>query len=126
MRGGAAVNPYAILAALALCGAMVGGAYWQGRKDGAAGEIATRAREDKAREQTREAAIQGAAQAISTIKVQHRTITQEVQREVLVQPQYRDCAHSPDGLRNINAALTGAAQAQPAGVGVVPGADAPR
>lgn len=119
------MSPWLILAALVTAGAMTSGAYWQGRKDGAAGEIATQAREDAIAQRATDAAVTAAAQAISSIKVQHRTITQEVEREIRETPVYVDCRHSPDQLQRINAALTGATDPKPAGGGVVPRAGAP-
>lgn len=117
---GAALNPWLILAALGLVGALTGGAYYQGRQDGEAKIVAQEARERELVAEAVDAANNTAAQAISAIKVQHRTVTQEVQREVLTVPQYVDCRHSDSGLRNINAALTGATQASAPGSGVVP------
>lgn len=38
------------------------------------------------------------AGAIAKIKVEHRTIKQEVQREILEKPVYRDCRSGPDGV----------------------------
>lgn len=101
------MNPWLLLGIGAAWVGSVGAAGWWCYGAGKDAELATQAREDKAREQTREAAMQGAALAISTIKVQHRTITQEVQRDVVAVPQYRECAHSPQTLESINAALTG-------------------
>ncbi len=120
------MNPWLILAGLVLAAALTGGAYRQGREDGEAKIEAQQARENSIAAKATEAAASAAARAISAIKVQNRTITQEVQREVIDRPVYRDCLHSPDQLRNINAALTGASVPEPAGSGVVPGTDTPR
>lgn len=116
------MNPWAILGAVLLVGALVGGAYRQGREDGEARIVAQEAREREIAAEAVDAANAAAAQAISAIKVQQRTITQEVQRDVLEKTVYRDpgCKHDADSLRRINAALTGAAGPEPAGGGVVP------
>lgn len=70
------------------------------------------------------AAQQGAASAIAAQQPINRTIVQKVQREIIETPVYRDCKHSPDGLRGVNAALTG--RAEPAGGGELPGAQPAR
>ena len=54
-----------------------------------------------------EAAQQAAAQEIAKIDIRHTTIRQKVQRETIEKPVYRDCSHSPDGLRLVNQALSG-------------------
>lgn len=122
------MSPLALLAIVLAAGAMTGAAYWQGRQDGENHIVAQQKREDAIAEKATAAAAQAAASAISAIKVQNRTITQEVQRDVLEKTVYRDpdCRHDADSLRNINAALTGAYVPEPAGSGVVPGTDAAR
>ena len=76
--------------------------------------------------QAAEAAASAAAVEIRNIRVQHRTVTQEVQREILERPVYRDagCSHSPEQLQRINAAITDGAASGPAGPGLVPAAGA--
>lgn len=122
------MSPWVILGAVLLASALTGGAYYQGRQDGEARIVAQEAREREIAAEAVDAANAAAAQAISAIKVQHRTITQEVERHVIESPVYRDpgCRHDADGLRNINAALTGAARSEPAGSGVLPGTDTAR
>jgi len=122
------MSPWAILAIVLAAGAMTGGAYMRGREDGENKIVAQQAREDAIAAKATEAAASAAAYAISAIKVQHRTIQQEVQRDVIEKPVYRDpgCMHDADSLRRINAALTGVASPEPAGSGVMPGTDAPR
>jgi hypothetical protein len=114
------MSPWLILGLFVAAGALGGGSYWQGRQDGEAKIVAQEAREREIAAVAVDAAMNASAQAISAIKVQHRTITQEVQREVAERVVYRECLHSPDGLRNINAAITGHAQPEPTGSGVVP------
>jgi hypothetical protein len=116
------MSPWFILASVGLVGALTGGAYWQGRQDGEAKIVAQEAREREIAAEAVDAALNASAQAIGAIKVQHRTITQEVQRDVIEKPVYRDpgCRHDADSLQRLNAALIGAARPQPAGSGVVP------
>lgn len=119
------MNPWVILGALLAAAGACWYSYGTGREHQRNECEATAARERQVAQAAADAAASAAAGAISRIKVQHRTITQEVQREVLVQPQYRDpgCSHSPEQLQRLNAALTGA-RPEPAGRGLVPRADA--
>lgn len=117
------MNPYTLLGGVLLWVASIAAAGWWSYGAGRDSEIASQAREDRTAAVATEAAASAAAHAISQIKVQHRTVTQEVQREVLERPVYRDCVHSPDQLQRINAALTGS-RPEPAGGGLVPPAGA--
>lgn len=121
------MNPWAILVALAVAAGGCWYSYSAGREHQRNECEATAARERDIGQAAADRAASAAAGAIAAIKVQHRTITQEVQREVLERPVYRssDCSHGPEQLQRINAALTGAASAaEPAGRGLVPRADA--
>jgi hypothetical protein len=113
----------ALVAALLAVGVLTGGAYWQGRRDGADGEKATQAREDDVVRIASAAAAASAAEAISKIRVRNTTIQNEVQREISERVVYRDCVHSPEQLQRINAALTGA---ESAGAGGMPASGAAR
>jgi len=66
----------------------------------------TTAREERVAQLAGSAAAERAAEAISKLKVTHETIRQNTLREVVERAVYRDCRHSPDGLRDVNAALT--------------------
>lgn len=77
---------------------------------------------EAARVATREAAQQGAADAISKIEIKQVTIRQAIETRIRDVPVYRDCRHAPGMLDSINAALTG----QPAGDRVMPAASAPQ
>ena len=65
-----------------------------------------------------EAAQTGAAAAIAANKPVNQTIVQKATREVQTNTVYRDCLNTAGQLRNINQALTGAAQ--PAGDSQLP------
>lgn len=115
-----------IWASVALAGGLAiagGGLYLEGKKSGRNEQIAKQATIDQVAEAFEQKTAAVVAKAISGIKVQNRTVYQEVQREVLERPVYRDCVHSPDQLQRINAALTGE-PTEPAGRGLVPSADA--
>lgn len=110
---------------LALAGGLAiagGGLYLEGKKAGRNEQIAKQSTIDQVAEAFEQKTAAVVAKAISGIKVQNRTVYQEVQREVLERAVYRDCVHSPDQLQRINAALTGQ-PAEPAGRGLVPPAD---
>lgn len=103
------MNLTVILATAVLWGATLGGAFYYGQNVGANAEIAKQAAVNQAIEDTRKAALEGAADAIAKIQVRNTTIkgkTETIVRENVV---YRDCRHSPDGVRVLNEALTGRA-----------------
>lgn len=118
------MNPYALAAIGAAVMAAVAGAYWQGRSDGRDVCQAAQVREKDIATRAVNAAASAAAAAISNLEVQRVEITQPIIREVREKRVYVDCRHTPDGLRGVNAALTGSAE--PAGAGQLPTAAASR
>lgn len=116
------MNPYAILGGIILWGASIGGAFFYGQGVGKDSQIAKESAVKDAISETRAAAQLGAADAIAKIKVRNTTIQGRVETIVRDNPVYRDpaCAHSPDGLRNLNEALGGGTG--PASSGIVPAA----
>ena len=92
---------YIIAAVLAL-----GGTAFQAYRMGQDSVIADNARAEKLITQVRDEAKQGAADAIAKIDIKQVTIQGRLQKEIQTNTVYRDCAHSPDGLRSINDALT--------------------
>lgn len=107
------MNLYAILAVVILWGASLAGSFFYGTGVGKDGEIANQAKLDKAITDTRTAAFEGAADAISKLKVRNTTIRGQTETIVRENVVYRDCVHGPDGLSRINEALTG--QSKPTG-----------
>jgi hypothetical protein len=71
----------------------------------------------------RDAALRAAAKAIAKIEVKSATYIQPVRTEIQSNPVYRDCQHSADSLRNLNALITGD---EPAGGSSMPASDAAR
>lgn len=63
-------------------------------------------------EQIVQKAQEGAAKEIAKIEVKNVTIKQKLEREIHEKPVYRDCKHTPDGLRLINDALTGSGDSE--------------
>ena len=77
---------------------------------------------EAARQQARDDAMKGAADAIAQVKITNTTIRAETETRVREVPVYRDCRNDARVLDNINSALRG----EPAGGGIVPrGASAP-
>jgi hypothetical protein len=106
--------------ALLLAAAVAAGGYWQGRQDGRDSGEAQAAREERLARQIGQASADAAGQAIARIQVRHTTIRQEVEREILVRPEYRDCRHSPEQLQRLNAALAPPGAGSAAGEGGLP------
>lgn len=107
--------------ALAFC-VSVGGAYVKGRADGADIEQASVLREERIATAARDEALRVTADAIQRIEIKHVTIRQTLEKEIYEKPVYRECRHSPGGLRDINAALS--AGTVGAGDRKLPGIDA--
>lgn len=116
------MNPYAILGLVVAWGASVGGAFFYGQGVGADHVTAKQAAVDQSVKETREAAQQGAADAIAKITVKNVTINRKLETEVREKPVFRDCRSGPDSVRLYNSAIPG--YAEPAGGGVVPTANA--
>ncbi|MDM0024062.1 hypothetical protein [Variovorax saccharolyticus] len=117
------MNPYLLIAAGVFWVASVGAAGWFSYGAGVDSELAGQAREDRARRETLEAAQQGAATAIAALKPVNTTIVQKTQKEVRENTVYRDCRVPASGVQLANEAITGR-PTEPAGGGVVPGANA--
>lgn len=111
------VTKYAIAVTIAL------GALYAAYSHGISVAEGRQASAELAIQQTREAAQQGAAEAISKIKVTNTTIRGEVQREIQTNTVYRDCRLPADGLRIANEAITGKS-AQRSGAGQLSRTDA--
>jgi hypothetical protein len=117
------MNPTtALVGVLFWLGTVVAG-YFYGVGVGKDTEIAAQAREEKFAAVATEAAASAAAHAISKISVKHTTVRQEVQRDIIEKPVYRDpdCRTGADSLRRFNSAIPGAERA---GGGELPAADA--
>lgn len=111
---------YAAILIAGLLGGFTGA--WQVQNWRYGAEQNAQAREDRAREETRRAAQEGAAEAIAALKPVNTTIVQKVQREIQTNTVYRDCRLPADGMRLANEAITGRADA--AGDRSVPGTSA--
>lgn len=88
----------AVLIGLAgVAGFKAGSTFKQGEWDAAV--LARKAGED--------AALKAAAEAIAKIEVKNEKYIQPVRTEIRTNTVYRDCRHSDDSLRNLNALITG-------------------
>ncbi len=114
---------WTIIAVLALTAGSGAFGYYEGGKHKADSIAALNAREAALVTKARDAMTDAAATAISAIEVKNVTIRQKAETITREVPVYRDCHHSPDGLRVVNEALTG--QEEPAGDGGVPAAATP-
>lgn len=96
------------LAGLLLSGA----AYVVGRIDGKSLAEGEKAVAERVAEKAAQASRESSALAISKITVRHTTIQNQLEREVRNVPVYTDpgCRLTPDGLRHLNSALSGAGQ----------------
>lgn len=117
------LGPYQLLIAGALMIAALGTSYLRGRADGANAVEAHIAEQQTVVNETRAAAIAGAAEEIAKIQIRHNTIKQELEKQIVEKPVYRDCVVDERGMQLINSALTAGASAVPVGNGNVSGAD---
>jgi len=112
------MNPYIIIACLlAVIGSGAGGF-----KLGIDHEQASQAREDQHIAQAVDAANAASAQAIASLKIVHKNISNEVRREVETNTIYRDCVLPANGVQLANQALAGT---KPADSSKLPKADTP-
>lgn len=114
------MNPYILIVIGLAWVASVGFAGYKGADYGETKAKAEQATLDDAVKQTREAAIEGAAQAIAANKPINQTIVQKVQREIQTNTIYTECRHTAPGLRGVNEAITGKPD-KPAGDSKLPG-----
>ena len=111
------MNPYLIIAVLL----SVMGAGWGGFRLGVDHEKADQIDKQQLVAEAVDAANLASAKAIGQIRSINTVIQQEIQHETHTERVYLDCRHTPDGLRLVNSALTGAERA---GGGQLPPADA--
>jgi hypothetical protein len=113
------MNPYAILGAVVLGAAALGGSYYQGRQDGAASVLAAQAKDDKS-------AQKGAGNAVAQAKTESVKVVTRIKTVTREVPVYRDsaCAHDVRVFDALNGALRGAGDGVvPSGSGGTPGPD---
>lgn len=89
--------------------ALAAGAYLAGRHDGRSLAEVEAAVAERVAGQAAQASRESAAKAIAAITVRHTTIQNQLEREVRNVPVYTspDCRLTPDGMRHLNAALSG-------------------
>lgn len=101
------MNPWMLLGVVLAVAGAGGGGFWYGTGVGHDQCIAERAKDEELVRRAGEAAALVAADAISKIEVKNVTQKQILQREIVENVVYRDCRHTPDGLRALNDTLTG-------------------
>lgn len=101
------INPYAIIGALILWAASLAGTGWWAYGAGQDHETSKQATAEKIRQQTLDAAQQGAANAISKVQITNTTIRQAVETRIREVPVYRSCQHDQRVLDNLNSSLRG-------------------
>lgn len=117
--------PYGYAAVAISVALLTGGAYVKGRSDGSAIARAEQAEVLELARKVKDDAQRGAAEAIAQIEIKHVTVRQLLEKEIHEKTVYRDCRHDADGLRLVNAALTGR-EPFPVGGGKLPRLDATR
>lgn len=120
------MNPYVLLGGLVAFLIAVGGAYLQGRSDGADKCEAEQARDERVAQIATAAAADAAASAISKIEVKNATIRQTLEREIIEKPVYRDCRSGPDAVRVFNSAIDSPEAASAPDPGKLPATDSAR
>lgn len=114
----ASIKAYGSLILCALWAATVAWAFWYGQGIGEGRAVSQQARENALVQSAVDAANQVAAEAIARIEIKNVTVRQEVQREIIEKPVYRECRHDAGVMRSINSAISGA---DSAGRGKLPG-----
>lgn len=94
-----------LIALLAFIG-VLGGTAFKSYEMGRDSVIADNAKTEALITKVRDDAKLGAADAIAKIEIKQVTIQGRLQKEIQTNTVYRDCVHSPDGMRSINDALT--------------------
>lgn len=117
------MNPWVLLGAILAVILAAGAGYGKGHKDASLAIAAQQKHDDDLVRKATESMEQSVAKNIAGIEVRNVTIRQELQREVVEKPVYRDCVNTPDGLSLINSAIRGVAAPVGPGRGVVPGPD---
>lgn len=116
------VNPWALLAGVAVLGFVGGGSYIRGRDDGANAVLARQKRDEVVRLETLQAAQEAAAEEIANITVVHTTIRQKAEATIREKVVYRDCVNDSAvvGLLDAARAGTSSATTDAAGGGQLP------
>lgn len=115
---------YAALAGALAVVALTGGAYWAGHTAGTDAQAARQQRDVDLVTKAGDAAASAAAAAINGIEVKHVTVRQQLEREVIDRPVYRDCRSGPDAVSLFNSTIPASAAEPGPGGGELPATDA--
>ncbi len=116
-------NPYILLALVIGWGASVAGAGWWGIGIGEDRIIATQAKVNKAIDETRAAAQQGAADAIAKIEIKNITVNRKLETLVRENRVFADCRSGPSSVHLYNSSIPG--YSEPPGGKQLPSTPAP-
>lgn len=100
------MTPYLIVGGLIAAA----GAFFYGMDVGEDRAIAKQKTTQELVDQVYDKAQKAAASAIADMEIKNVTITQPIRTEVRENTVYASCAHTPDGLRSLNTAITGRAE----------------
>lgn len=98
---------YGYIGAIAIAGAALAYTHHWAYERGIESEKVNQQEDAEILRKVKEEARQGAADAISKIQIVNRTIRQTFQKEIIKEPVYTDCKHTPTGLQQVNNALEG-------------------
>ena len=118
------IQGYVLAAVSILAVAGTAGGYIYGRIDGTAINEAKHLKANELVEDARDAMILAAGEAIGKIEIRHQTIRQEVEREIVEKPVFRECRNTADSFRLLNDALQNR-EPEPAGESLLPRVDTP-
>jgi hypothetical protein len=119
------LNPTVLLTITLVSASAAGVGYYRGAANTRNAIEATEAKIERSRQVTYDAALAATAEEISKIQINHRTIRQELEREIRTETKYVDCRSSDDVVRLLNAVLTGTAPAESVDSGELSGVNAP-
>ena len=112
----------ALVALLAWAASLAGSAWWA-YGAGQDHEISKQSGTEKIRQETRDAAAEGAASVLSKLQPTQQTIIQRATHEIRTETKFADCKSGPGLLRSANAIAAGASA--PDVPSKLPGPDAP-
>jgi hypothetical protein len=100
--------------------------YWRGASVTRTSIEADVLREEQLAQRVYQQAQLATAGEIAKIQIINKTVTNELEREIRIEPVYRDCNHPESVKRLLDAILTGQAPAESFGRDSLPGVDAPQ
>jgi len=100
------MNIYAIIGLVITLAAALGTSHFGAYRAGINSEKVKQQAESVLIDKVKDAAIVASAEAIAKIEVKNVTNQQIIRQQIKTNTVYRECKHTPDGLRAVNEALT--------------------